>query len=76
MKWNHITDCQPKDDDLIVHLSPPYKGCFSIGTRNYVQRCTWQEYLDWCKDNNLPTPDFWWIHVKDFPLPFKLDENV
>lgn len=62
-------DQQPAHGESIIHLDTPYEGHWNMGMRNYYQRCTFEELLNYGKDNNLPNPDFWWISAKDFPFP-------
>lgn len=62
---------QPKDGESIIQIDNPSKGNYSIGMRNYYQKCSFKEYLDFCKQNNLEIPDFWWISYKDFPFPYQ-----
>jgi hypothetical protein len=72
MNWNHIMDCQPDHDRSIIQCEGPQPdGHYSIGMRYYYQMCTWKEFLDWSKDNDLNNPDFWWIYKEDFPFPNK-----
>jgi len=69
MKWNHILDTQPGNERSIIQVDAPYQGHYSMGMRQYTSYCTFQEYLDWIKDNDLPQPDFWWVYAEDFPFP-------
>ena len=71
MQWKHILDEQPEHGRRIVQVNPPYEGNYSIGTREYYQKCTFQELLDYYKSNGDYLPDFWWIYEKDFPFPKK-----
>lgn len=77
MKWIHIRDQQPENGRIIIHLDRPatdmYKGTFKdhyyIGMREHVEYCSWEEVWKWSRDNDLPTPDFWWMYAEDFPFP-------
>lgn len=71
MQFYHIMDKQPDNRESIIHIDRPYKGHYTMGMRNYVQNCTFQDIIDWCKNNDFPLPDFWWISSKDFPFPDK-----
>lgn len=72
MRWNHIMQNQPDDGRSIVQIDRPCGGHYSMGMRDYVQGCTWKQYLDWMKQNSLPNPDFWWMYSEDFPFPDKI----
>jgi hypothetical protein len=72
MNWNHIMDKQPENGESIIHIDRPYKdGHYCMGMRNYIQDCSFEEVLKFCKDYEWPKPDFWWISAKDFPFPDK-----
>jgi len=62
-------DKQPKDGESIVQIDRPYGGHYAMGMRDYHQKCSFKEVLDFCKECSLLNPDFWWIASKDFPFP-------
>ncbi len=74
MKWNHIMDSQPDHGRSIVQINAPYEGHYSMGMRNYHQICTWQEFLNFCLNDGIGNPDFWWMYPEDFPFPDKYNE--
>ncbi len=76
IEWKHIRDEQPEHDMVIIQLDAPFEMYngewtkhYSIGMRAYYQNCIWQEFIDYCVDNDIPLPNFWWIYAKDFPFP-------
>jgi hypothetical protein len=69
MKWNHIMDKQPQHGESIVQVDAPYEGHYCMGMRDYYQKCTFEEYLDFCRNSNISFPDFWWVSAKEFPFP-------
>ncbi len=71
MKWNHIREKQPENGKSIVQIDGPYNGSYSIGMRIYVQDCSFAEVIDFCIDNGIGIPNFWWMYVEDFPFPDK-----
>lgn len=71
IKWNHIRERQPEHGRSIIQIDPPYLGHYTIGMRDYDQRCSWEEILKFCRDSDIPPPDFWWMHSEDFPFPDK-----
>jgi len=68
MKWNHILDKQPEDGESIIQIDPPYEGHYCIGMRDYYQKCSFKEVLEFYNQNELKL-DFWWISAIDFPFP-------
>ncbi len=71
MKWHHIMNKQPKDGDSIVQINPPYDGFYGIGMRDYNQKCSFKELMDFNTLYDIPNPDFWWMLSEDFPFPDK-----
>jgi hypothetical protein len=71
LNWQHILDKQPQDGEWIIQIEVPYSGYLSMGMRNFSLKCTFQELLDYYRNNELPMPNFWWISAKDFPFPDK-----
>lgn len=69
MIWNYIMDKQPETGRSIIQIDRPYEGHYSMGMRDYYQHCTWAEVLNYCKQEEIPTPDFWWIYKENFPFP-------
>ncbi len=69
MKWNHILDKQPEHGKFIIQIDPPYEGHFNIGMREYIQYCSFEDVLNYSKSNDIPTPDYWWVYVRDFDFP-------
>ncbi len=69
MKWNHIMDCQPEHGRSIVQIDAPYEGHYCMRMRDYYQRCTWEEILEYCKKEKIPNPNFSWVYAEDFPFP-------
>ena len=79
MKWNHILDKQPENDEVIIQVDSPeprytgeFKKHYSMGMRQYKNYgMPYEDHEKWRKENNLPPSDFWWIAAKDFPFPDK-----
>lgn len=69
MKWNHIMNKQPEHGERIIQIDPPYSDHYCIGMRDYYQKCSFKEVVDYYEKSNLGRPDFWWISAKDFPFP-------
>jgi len=69
--WNHIMDKQPEHGRTIIHIDRPHEGHYSMGMREYVQYCTWEEVLENYRKLSLFSykPDFWWVYKEDFPFP-------
>jgi hypothetical protein len=66
-------DCQPEHKRAIVqidraYIDKDYWHC-PMGLRKYEQNCTFQECLDFCRNNDLKDPDFFWVYAEDFPFP-------
>ena len=70
MKWNHITECSPKDNEAIIQCFP--KGTddhHPIGEMIYKTfGIDHETYMKGCKELDI-VPDFWWISSKDFSFP-------
>lgn len=62
-------DKQPLHGESIIQIDAPYEGHYCMGMRSYDQNCTWEEILQFRKENDLGNPNFWWISAKDFPFP-------
>ncbi len=71
MEWKHIMDKQPFHGQSIIQIDAPYGGHYAMGMRNYYQTCSWDEFLNYNKESDMPNPDFWWIAAEDFPFPDK-----
>lgn len=69
MKWKNIQDEQPAHDEEIVQCNPLGDGDYIMGIRKYYQTVSWQDLIEYYKNNDLPTLDFFWISAKDFPFP-------
>ena len=69
MEWNHISEKQPKDGEVIVQIFPKCKEHHCIGQVIYKQYCTFDEWINFNRKNGLKEPDFWWISANDFPFP-------
>jgi hypothetical protein len=69
MNWKHIKDEQPEDGEYIVQIDPPYKGHYCMGMRQYVQKCSFEEVLNFYQQIGGEGPDFWWIKASEFPFP-------
>jgi hypothetical protein len=69
MEWNHIMNKQPEHNESIIQIDYPDDGHYTMGMRKYYQIGSFKEYLDFCNNNDLPNPNFWWISSKDFPFP-------
>jgi len=67
-KWIHIMKEQPKHGQKIVQLELFAKGDFLIAVRDYVQYCTWEDYIKFIDENGY-VPNFWWMPIEEFPLP-------
>lgn len=67
--WNHILHKEPEDGEEIIQVDRPYKGYHTMGQRTYYRHMPLEEYLEWCDDEAIPYPNFYWCPVKDFPFP-------
>jgi hypothetical protein len=76
MKWHHIMDIQPEDGERIIQLDHPYYGHCTIGFRDYVRACSFEELLEYYQDNDLPKPNFWWMYEKDFDFPKEIKHLI
>lgn len=75
LPWKHIMEEQPDHGESIIQIDFPYMGHYCMGMRDYYQVCTFQELLDFCKESEIPNPNFWWISAKDFPFPDKKEAS-
>lgn len=71
LNWIYVMDKQPEHDEVIVRIDAPYEGHYTMGMVKYFQTCSWEEILQFQRDNDLPYYDWWWISAKDFPFPDK-----
>ena len=75
MKWHHIMEKQPENDEDILLCEDPYHGHYFMGMTKYYQKSSFEEYLFEIKKRGYPLPNFWWISAKDFPWPNKEMKN-
>lgn len=72
LSWKYIMDEQPIHGKMIVQCDRAYEdGHHCMGQRKYDQNCNFQDVLDFCDENFIGRPDFWWIYAKDYPFPDK-----
>jgi len=69
IKWTHIMDAQPEHDAYIIQVDEPYHDIQPMGKRKYYQTCSWEEFLNFNKQYEMPNPNFFWCYAKDFPFP-------
>lgn len=69
IKWHHIMEKQPENDEMIVQCDPPHEGYHTIGMRKYHLDMPFEEFITCCNEYDWPLPDFWWVYLRDFPFP-------
>ncbi len=70
IKWHHIMDQQPVNGSSIIQLDPMYEGRYeTIGFRIWDLRMSFQEYIKYNTEKDLPLPNFYWMYYKNFPFP-------
>lgn len=75
INWNHIQDKQPEDGRSIIQIDQPYQGHYTMGMREYSQKCSWEKILEHSNKFDWPKQDFWWVYREDFPFPTQKDSR-
>jgi len=72
MKWIHILETQPEEDDyIVIYYGADHAGLYSkIQFDQWILTASeWKFCLLQCIETKKKSPDYWWMNVKDFILP-------
>ncbi len=70
IKWFHIMDKQPNENDIVVQLNLMGKQLPILGMGKYSSGgISFEEYLNEMEKLSGSNPDFYWAHVSDFNFP-------
>ena len=75
MNWKYIKDQIPEDGSDIIQIDLPQEEHCYIGFRKFNKEA-FERYARYCREEDMPMPDFFWMYKKEFPFPKSIDQNV
>lgn len=68
MNWKNVKTSMPEDGSRIIQLDPPCEEYSYIGFRSF-NKLAHERHVQYCIDEDMPQPDFWWTYESEFPFP-------